>query len=574
MNTYNKESEIKMKFEEMKYERPNIEKIGDSFTALAEKAKQAKDGKEIVEIYDTLQQEGDALNTSATIASIHHTIDIRDEFYNGENDYFDENTPIIADKELSLYRALLSSPYKKALAEKYGDILLEKMEIAVKSSDERLIPLQQEENALETEYQKIYASARILFQGEEKTVPQMSPYKQSTDRAVRKAAFEAEGNFFDSKREELDEIYDKMVKNRTKQAQMLGFDTFTPLGDIRMERVGYTRKDIEECREQVVQGIVPVAAELKKMQAKRIGIDSLKYYDDIAYFKDGNPTPTGTPEQILAAGQTMYQKLSPQTAEFIDFMMNGDLFDVLSKPGKAPGGYCTYIPKYKSPFIFSNFNGTAGDVDVLTHEAGHAFAAYVAAGKNLPNTLRSPGLESCEIHSMSMEFLTQEYHHLFFGENTAKYELSHAEDTIFFMPYGCQVDEFQQEVYNRPHLTPKERNELWLELEHKYRPWNDFEQIPFYSRGAGWQRQLHIYEAPFYYIDYVLAQAIALQFFLADNKDKSDAWQRYMALVEKAGTLSYKDLVHAANFKTPFETGCMDTIGKEMYAWLKQHPLA
>lgn len=563
-----------MKFEDIKYERPNISELEKTFTALSEKAKVATTGEEILQVCDALQKDSDKLSSQATIAEIRHTIDTRDEFYSKENDYFDEQSPIIGEKELSIYRAILASPHKNVLSEKYGDILLEKMEIAVKSSDERLISLQQEENALESEYQKIYASARIQFQGEEKNVPQMTPYKQHNDRQIRKEAFTAEGSFFDSKREELDEIYDKMVKNRTKQAQMLGFETFTPLGDIRMERVGYTRKDIEKCRQEVVEGIVPVAAELKKMQAKRIGVSSLTYYDDIAYFKDGNPNPIGTPEEILAAGQKMYHGLSPETAEFIDFMMDGDLFDVLAKPGKAPGGYCTYIPDYKSPFIFSNFNGTAGDVDVLTHEAGHAFAAYVAAGKDLPDMLRNPGLESCEIHSMSMEFLTQDYHHLFFGENTPKYELSHAEDTIFFMPYGCQVDEFQQEVYERPHLTPAQRNELWLDLEHKYRPWNDFDNLPFYSRGAGWQRQMHIYSSPFYYIDYVLAQAIALQFFLAHNKDKKDAWTRYMALVEKAGTKSYQGLVHSAGFVTPFEAGSMTKIGSEMYDWLKNHPLS
>ncbi|MDL2324367.1 M3 family oligoendopeptidase [Ruminococcaceae bacterium OttesenSCG-928-A16] len=563
-----------MKFDEMSYQRPDIAALEKEYTALATKVGQAQNGQQVVEIFEAYGQAADALSTAGTIASIRHTVDTRDEFYNAENDYFDEQSPVIADKALGLYRALLASPHKAALGQKYGNLLLEKLEIAVKSSDERLIPLQQKENVLSTAYQKLYASARIPFNGQQLTVAQLTPFKQNVNRAVRKQAYEAEGGFFDTHREELDEIYDKMVQNRTQQANLLGYKTFTPLGDIRMERVGYTRADIERCRTAVATGIVPFAQKLKAMQAARIGVADFKFYDDPLSFKDGNPTPTGTPEEILAAGQTMYRGLSPQTASFIDFMMDGGLFDVLAKPGKAPGGYCTYIPGYKSPFIFSNFNGTAGDVDVLTHEAGHAFAAYVAAEQNLPAELRSPGLESCEIHSMSMEFLTDAYHHLFFGANTQKYELSHAEDTLFFMPYGCQVDEFQQEVYERPGLTPAQRNQLWLELERKYRPWNDFEALPFYSRGAGWQRQLHIYEAPFYYIDYVLAQAVALQFYLAHKKDKADAWQRYMALVQQAGTKSYTGLVHAAGLATPFEEGAMQQVGAEMFDWLKNHPLA
>ncbi|NLW80025.1 MAG: M3 family oligoendopeptidase [Ruminococcaceae bacterium] len=558
-----------MKFDDMPYTRPDLEAEAAQIQQLAGQAAQANDGDALLEAYRRFRDISDATSTAGTIASIRHTVDTRDDYYSAENDYFDLQGPVLGDKSLGFYRAVLASPHKAALEKKYGAILLEKMEIAVKSSDERLIPLQQEENALETVYEKLYASARIPFRGQELTVAQLGPYKQSTDRTTRKEAFEAEGGFFDANREELDGIYDRLVRNRTQQAKTLGFGRFTPLGDIRMERHGYTRQEIVACRDAVAQGVVPFAQRLKMRQAQRIGVDKLRFYDDPLSFPDGNPTPKGTPEEILAAGQRMYHGLSAETAGFIDFMMDGGLFDVLAKPGKAPGGYCTYIPAYQSPFIFSNFNGTAGDVDVLTHEAGHAFAAYLAAKRDLPGELRNPGLESCEIHSMAMEFLTADYHHLFFKEDSAKYAITHAEDAIFFLPYGCQVDEFQETVYNEPNLTAAQRNELWLELERKYRPWNDFDDLPFYARGAGWQRQLHIYVHPFYYIDYVLAQAVALEFFLAHNRDKKDAWARYLALAEKAGTDTYTGLVHAAGLKTPFEPGAMQEVGEAVTRWIE-----
>lgn len=563
-----------MKFMDMPYARPNIKTMSDALDDLARQAANSQDGDALLDIFDQSQTLAANVNTSATIASIRYTINTKDSFYDGENDYFDTNTPLYTEKTLALYRALLAHPAKEALRQKYGNILLEKMEIAIKSSEERLIPLQQEENTLGSTYQKLYASARIPFMGQQLTVAQLAPYKQNTSRDVRKQAIEAEGSFFDANREELDDIYDKMVKNRTKQAEMMGYGSYTPLGNIRMERIGYTREDIKACRSAVAAHIVPLASQLYTMQGGRIGVPALTLYDVPLVFKDGNPTPHGTPEEILAAGQQMYRSLSPQTAEFIDFMMQNDLFDVLAKPGKAPGGYCTYIPNYKSPFIFSNFNGTAGDVDVLTHEAGHAFAAYVASGLNLPLELQNPGLESCEIHSMSMEFLTSDYHHLFFKQDTAKYEFSHAQDALLFLPYGCMVDEFQETVYDEPGLTPAQRNEYWLELEQKYRPGIARENLPFYSRGAGWQRQLHIYEAPFYYIDYVLAQAVALAFFAAHNQNKQETWQRYLALVQKAGTASYKELVHAAGFNTPFEEGALQATGNSIMDWLKKHPLA
>lgn len=557
-----------MKFSEMKYERPNTEEAVKQLNALAVEVKNAQDGAAVISAYQKANKVLESYQTQGSISYIRYTIDTRDEFYSGENDFFDESNPIMEDRSLAFYRAVLASPHKSALSEKYGDILLKKMENSVKSSDERLIPLQQEENALSSQYQKLYASAKIPFMGKELTVAQMTPHKMSTDRDVRKAAIVAEGEFFDSHREELDEIYDKMVKNRTEQAKLLGYESFTPLGDIRMERLGYTREDIKACRKAVENDVVPYLSKLIEVRSKRIGVDEFHYWDDMLAFKDGNPSPKGTPEEILAAGQKMYHELSPETAEFIDFMMERDLFDVLATPGKAPGGYCTYLPDYKAPFIFSNFNGTSTDVDVLTHEAGHAFAAYVGFSKNQPMELLSPGIESCEIHSMGMEFLTSDYHELFFKEDTAKYALAHAEDAIFFLPYGCMVDEFQEKMYDEPNLTPQQRNDFWMELEHRYRPWNKFADVPFYSRGAGWQFKMHIYNSPFYYIDYVLAQTIALEFFALHLHDKKDAWQRYLALVNKCGTESYTGLVHAAGLKTPFEEGAMANVGEEIYNWI------
>jgi len=297
------------------------------------------------------------------------------------------------------------------------------------------------------------------------------------------------------------------------------------------------------------------------------------FYDDIMQFPDGNATPQGTADDILKAGLEMYHGLSAETAEFVDFLYENELLDVLSKDGKAPGGYCTSLPDYDAPFIFSNFNGTAGDVDVLTHEAGHAFAGYRAARKGYIQALQSPSMESCECHSMSMEFLTQDFHHLFFGDATRKYEIGHCEDALFFIPYGCLVDEFQHRVYENPDMTPAQRNELWAELEKKFRPWLDFGDLPFYGRGAGWQRQLHIYQRPFYYIDYCLAQTVAFQFWIASMNDRADAWKRYLAFTDKGGTCTFEELVRGAGLKVPYEDGCIWEIGQAIGKWIEENPL-
>ena len=343
------------------------------------------------------------------------------------------------------------------------------------------------------------------------------------------------------------------------------------LGAIRRQRNCYTPEDAASFREQVVRDLVPLTVKIKERQAKRLGIEDFKFHDNALSFKDGSATPQGTPEEILAAGKKMYQELSPETAEFIDLMFENDLFDVLAKEGKAPGGYCTSLPDYGCPFIFSNFNGTSGDVDVLTHEAGHAFADFIAS-KTVPvHALRCPSMEGAETHSMSMEFLTAPWHHLFFGDLTDKYELSHAEDALLFIPYGCLVDHFQEEVYRHPEMTPQERNETWLRLEKLYRPYIDFDNLPFYSRGAGWQRQLHIYLYPFYYIDYCMAQVMSLQYFALSLEDREKAWDKYMAFVKQGGTKTFVDLAHSVGLRSPIDQGCVKDVCQATFQWTEEH---
>ena len=562
-----------MKFTEFSYARPDLAAAMDRLDTLAQSIGQAKNADEAKAAFLSYEEIAQQVGSLSSICYVRHTIDTTDAFYEKENAFWDEMLPLFMDKQLAVYRAMLSSAHRQALEQQLGRLLFDKMEIDVRSADPAIIPLMQEENRLQTEYQQLYASAQIPFDGKILTVAQLAPYKQDPDRQVRKAAFEAEGRFFDENQQAFDRIYDQLVQNRTEQARRMGYDSFIPLGYIRMKRNGYGVKEVEAYRKQIAQEMVPAVCTLKQVQQHRIGVDRLQYFDDAFLFPDGNPVPFGSPDEILAAGQQMYRALSPETAEFIDFMMDRELFDVLAKEGKAPGGYCTYIPSQKSPFIFSNFNGTAGDVDVLTHEAGHAFAAYRAAKQDLLPEYADNTLEACEVHSMSMEFLTSDYHHLFFADQTDRYQLFHAESAVYFLPYGCMVDEFQHIVYANPSLTPKQRNEAWLALEKKYRPYLELGDLPFYGRGAGWQRQMHIYLNPFYYIDYCLAQTVALQFWALWLQNPQMAWQRYLTLFDQAGTGTFVDVVKAAGLKTPFEAGCVQETAEMAKGWCLSHQI-
>ncbi len=563
-----------MKFSDMTYARPDIDALLASCKELAKKAASAPDGKTLVEIYYEQSDAFAEYNTAANLANIHYTCDTRDAYWHGEQDFFDANGPAVSNASVEICRAFLSNPNVDALTEKFGTTCVAGMKNAVLGMDDRTVELQKQFNALVSKYQEIYGGAMVELDGKQLTIPQLGPYKENLDPAVRRSAYEAEAGYFDAHRAQLDELYGQIVCNLNEQAKVLGYKDYSELSYVRMNRIGYGAEEIKRFREQVAQDVVPQLQKVVAMRAKRTGIEHPTFADLPVVFKDGNPKPIPGYEARMDAARTMYHELSPETAAFIDFMQGNELFDVESRPGKMSGGYMTSLPKYKAPFIFANWNNTSGDVDVLTHECGHAFEGYVAErDPDVPADLECPGMESAEIHSMAMEFLTAPWHHLLFGEDTEKYALLHAEDSFLFLAYGCEVDEFQHIMYQNPDLTADERNKVWLELEKKYRPWVDFDGMPFYGRGAGWQRQLHIYECPFYYIDYCLSTMAALQFFLLSLKDHADAWQRYLKLVRRAGLASYTELLETAGLKVPFEDGSIRGIALEMTDWIEKHQI-
>ncbi len=561
-----------MKFNEMTYTRPDIDALLARCRELAAKAAAAPDGDALIRLYYEQSEAFAEYNTAANLANIHYTCDTRDAYWKAEQDFFDANGPAVTNASVEISRAFLANPHVDALTEKFGTTCVAGMKNAVLSMDDRTVELQQQFNALVSRYQQIYGGALVELDGKQLTIPQLGPYKEDLDPAVRRAAYEAEAGYFDAHRAELDELYGQIVQNLNAQARVMGYHDYSELSYVRMNRIGYGPEEIRKFRDQVANDVVPQLQKVMALRAKRTGIAHPAFTDLPILFRDGNPKPIPGYKARMDAARTMYHELSPETAEFIDFMQDNELFDVESRPGKMSGGYMTSLPSYKAPFIFANWNDTSGDVDVLTHECGHAFEGYVAErDPAIPADLECPGMESAEIHSMAMEFLTAPWHHLLFGRDTDKYALLHAEDSFVFLAYGCEVDEFQHIMYQNPDLNPDERNAEWLKLEKKYRPWIDFDNLPFYGRGAGWQRQLHIYECPFYYIDYCLSTMAALQFFLLSLTDHKDAWARYLRLVRRAGTASYTELLETAGLKVPFEEGSIKGIAQQMTDWLENH---
>lgn len=551
-----------MKFKDMPYKRVDFDKVAEDMKALMAELDAAKSGEEQFAVHKKFYALYDTVATNITIAQIRHDVDTADEFYSAEQDFYDEKMPELENLVVTYKKKLYESPYKDYLVEKIGPVAFKNIELSLKSFDAKLIPLMQEENALVTEYAKLIASAKIDWEGEELNLSLLRPYTISPDRQIRQKAWDKMSDFFETNADKLDEIYDKLVKNRDAQAKALGYDNYVTLGYYRMQRNCYGKDEVENFRNQIKKDFVPFAEKLHDRRRQRLGLEKLSYIDEGVYFKEGNPKPIGTPEDILKNGQKMYAELSPETKEFFDFMMENELFDVLGRKTKRAGGYMTYLPDYNSPFIFANFNGTEGDVDVITHECGHAFQGFLS-GKDPIQEHRDITMETAETHSMSMEFFTGDWMELFFGDRADDYREMHLEDAVAFIPYGCMVDEFQHIVYENPEMTPAERHAAWKKLQREYKPHWDFGDAKFFSKGGFWQKQQHIYMSPFYYIDYCIAQTDALQYKAKMDEDFKSAWDSYLKLCYLSASDFFTSMVEEVGLVSPFKDGCIkDVVAK------------
>ena len=564
-----------MKFSEMPYQRPDPEAVKQQMTALTQRLEHAASYEEARQAFLDQQAASRSVETQATLASVRHSIDTRDAFYDAEEKFWNTFVPELEEYEQAWKAAMLASPFRKDFTAEFGDLMFLNTEIARKSFSPEIIPEMQQENELTQEYEKLLASAQVPFEGKVYTLSQLQPMKTDLDDARRLAAWKADAQWSMEHAEELDTLYDKLVHLRDTMGKKLGYEGYTTLGYYRMTRNCYTKEDVEKFRAAVQKYLVPVADKIYRKQAERLGKSyPLSFADAALEFRSGNPRPVGTPDDILAQGMKFYGELSPETKEFFRTMLDNELLDVLSTEGKRAGGYCTCLGDYEVPFIFANFNGTQHDVEVVTHEAGHAFASWVNR-KRIPSSYIWPTMEACEVHSMSMEFFAWPWAEGFFGPDTRKFLYSHLAGALTFIPYGTMVDHFQHIVYEKPDMTPAERNAAWKELTAVYTPWlnmNDSD-LPFYTEGRRWQRQTHIYVTPFYYIDYCLAQTVSLEFWAMIQKDPADAWKHYMAYAEQGGSRTFTELLRNAGLESPFDENCLRGVCAAAEKWLDDYDM-
>ncbi len=555
-----------MKYSEFPYKRLTV----DSQNALMvdwlvrfEDAESAEDQITVLEEVDNASRE---YASYVSIASLNFSRNINDEAAKSEKDYYDSIGPDIQEVYNKLDQAVDASRFKADLTEKWGATFLKKIEMDLKTFDPKIMDMLRKETDLRNEYTKLTAGAKIEFDGKSYNLAGLGPFHTHEDRDLRKRSYAARFQWFEENADQFDELYDKLVKLRHEIATTLGYKNFVELGYLRMGRSDYGPDEVANFRKQIVDHVVPIVTQLLEQKKAILGLDHLYFYDGIN-FKEGDPKPKGTPEELVAGAQDMYHELSPETGEFFDIMVNEELMDLVNREGKRPGGFCTSFPKYDRPYIFSNFNGTDHDITVLTHEAGHAFQCYSSRNQPLVSYLW-PTMESAEIHSMSMEFFTWPWMERFFKEETDRFKYKHIAGSLSFLPYGACVDHFQHWVYENPEATPKDRKNKWLELESIYLPNRDYDDIEFPKSGGIWQGQLHIYQMPFYYIDYTLAQTCAFQFWIKSEENREKAWGDYMRLCKAGGSLPFTGLVELAGLELPFDDGCLESVVQKVSNWL------
>ena len=558
-----------MKVSELPYRRVTLEEIKAVMEDVIARTRKAGSVEEILAAREEYLKLLCELATNSSLANMRYTINTVDEFYKAEMDYYDEVGPVAQSYEVDYAAALLDSPFRPELEQALSPVLFQSLEVQRKAMSPAIIEDMVEENKLVREYSDLMSGMEFTFRGETMPRATLMKYAKDEDRDTRRECYEVLGRGLEAHKAELDDIYDRMVHVRDRMAKKMGYKNFVELGYYRMGRLCYDEEKVRTFRENVRTDIAPVVSRLRTENAKRLGIEDYKLYDDGVIIPGGDPKPFGK-EEIFAAAKEMYHAMGEEPGAFIDLMLENEAFDVDARKNKWGGGYCTEFAAFKQPFILANFNGTAGDVDVVTHEAGHALNAYLIADNRFALELGCGGMETAETHSMSMEFFAWPYMEKFFGANAEKYKFMHALESFSFIPYGTIVDAFQHIVYENPDMTPEERDAAWLELEKQFRPHISVEGMPYLEKGTRWQYQMHIYESPFYYIDYCLAQTAAFQFLLASREDYDDAFARYLRLSRQGGEKVWTDLLAEAGFPSPFEPGALKDLAERVEALLRE----
>lgn len=553
------------KFSELRFARPDLRVYQDIFDDAIRRVEEAQDGDDVLQVIlelDTITRRADDL---VRLVFIHGTLDTKNPSYKEQQRWFDENMIYYDQSVLKFGEVVYNSPFRDYIEEKLGKAYFIGADIQKKTFSEDCIELYQRESELASEYQDIMAAAESDFRGEKKSLGELKVLFGHDERDVRREAFNAFSDAIKKNETRLEEIWDELIKIRNEIGQRLGYENFIPVGYLQNQHIYYTPKDVELFRKQVVEEVVPLCEKIYSAQRERLKIDELMVYDEKAVFPGGNARSIGDDEYMIEKAKEMYHSISEETGEFIDYMLDHELFEYKDRPGKATLGYGTILLGRKAPYVFSRFNGTIADFQVIAGDLGEAFTRYTAARTQPIKEYYEASAEIMEIYALSMCLFAYDYAEKFFGEDADKYRFYNLQELITLIPVGCAIDEYQHICYANPELTPKERTYEWHKLEEKYMPWRKYED-DFMKSGGYWYNVPHIYLYPFYYIDYSLARVHALEMKKKYDLRPEVTWQEYMSLIKQGGSLGYNEVIETAKLTPLFSEGAV----KEAMSYAKE----
>lgn len=546
-----------MHFDQLSPARPDLDALRPQMAALRARLT-TDDVGEVIRDWNALRA---PVWSWLSWVNLRHRQDTIDPIISAQKTLRDTIEASWEQEELALERALLDLP-GEALSDAVPAQAIAKWSTSVAAVNPTVRNEREKENALVTEYVKLMGQASFEVQGKSYDLVTIGGPATAPDRDLREAAARATYGWMDRNRGELDRIFDDLVGLRAHMAGKLGHRDFVETGYLRMSRVDYGPEDVKHFRAAVREHIVPLAAALRTRQAEQLGIDKVMLWDEGVHDLVGNPDP-GPVDGMLDAGRAAFSRLDPRIAGFFDSLVDDGWIDLPARPGKAPGGFCTYLSEQRRPFVFCNATGVERDVRTLVHEVGHAFQKQASAAIELPELLHGTS-DAAEIHSMALEFLAWPVMDSWFGDGVDRYRRNHLARAVLFLPYGLLVDEVQHSFYEQPESGPAARHAMWKELESSWLPGRDCGDLPHASIGGFWQRQRHIYASPFYYIDYCLAQTVALQFWSLSQTDPSDALERYVALCARGGSLPFQSLVRTTGLSSPFDDGVVAGVAEQV----------
>ncbi len=556
-------SSVNQKFGKIIYKRPKFEKFEKEFFSLQKGFDNATSFEEQNSYFEKIYLLRDQFDTMYNFAAIKSDANTADKYYQTEINYFNNILPQVEQLISNFYQSLINASFKKQIEEKWGKHIFSLAINKSKQFHPSIMAELTQENLLKTKYTRLIGSINFEFNNENHNLKSIDSYIESPDRTTRQKANHAKWNALNEVKDQLDNTFGDLVAVRHKMATKLGYKNFTELGYIKMDRINYDKSMVSSFRDQLLKYFGPIAEDLAERHKNRLGYNKLYNIDKSFHFNTGNPVPKFSPIEILNKGQKMYDELSPETSAFFNNMMENELLDVINRPNKSMSSYCTEISQYRQPFIFASFNSTSQDIKILTHEAGHAFQYYCGKNKEITE-YRWPSYEAAEVHSMSMEYLTYPWMHSFFEEDAEKYFFSHISNCVLSMLSKCVGDHFQETIYDNPELSPDERASVWRELEKKYLPFKAYLDNPYLESGRLWQVYWHMYNFPFYFIDYALAQICAMQIWQRNIVDPKSAWNDYMNLCSAGGTLPFLEMIKSGNLQSPFEANCVANIAKNV----------